>query len=301
MGWQMAKSKPAFEVKARTGKACAYVYTRNDSESDHPSALSAHERTAGDYYDKHMAVIGYQWGGCFRDDFASGRLGILSRPGCRALFSYMRKGDAVILAKLETGALDLADLERFIDALAKEGARLYIIDPQMFFPSEGGRSKLRTLYRSLEYQKAMNGVLYRYFDAKMEKKGLVPRRSKCPWGMKKVKAGRVKITQSYYYKLAPKERWVNVGKLIQERVDKGESYSLIADALNTLCIKQLTCSINLWNAAAVAVAQKGYLEYLNALVTHRKYLAVDGKVRRVRVRSLSQSVDQSGPASSPRK
>ncbi len=292
--------KTAWEVDAglafREKGRYVFVYTRNDSVTNNIQTLVAAEAMCLNYYQEECQ--GFHWGGVFRDDFAEGRRDMLKRPAITKLLEYVRPHDLVLIARLTTGPRSLDDLRAFRKEL--EGAKVMILDIGLTLGSPDGWALLKKFEAVLAHHQEMKHVLNRYFDREMEKRGLVPKRFRTPWGMVKKKAGRAKATGQFYYRLIVKEGWIEVGQMIQDAVDRGDRYEAIAAMLNDKGLKLLEPrQEGGWTENWVRYTHQGYQEYLTARITFARYLeSRRGKVR-LRVRAGSGVVYPDAPAASP--
>lgn len=80
---------------------------------------------------------------------------VAERPQLDACLKYIRKGDVLVVTKMDRLARSVADLLRIVDLVQSKGAALRILDMDMDTSSPTGRMILTTLGAVAEFERAL--------------------------------------------------------------------------------------------------------------------------------------------------
>lgn len=111
----------------REDQAISYGYARC-STGDQKNSIGVQEDAIARYFTYALEPKGYERGPIVADEGVSGGTVFAQRPGGGRLMTLLRKGDALVIAKLDRGFRNTMDLLVTTEALRERGVRLCLLD-----------------------------------------------------------------------------------------------------------------------------------------------------------------------------
>lgn len=129
-----------------------FAYARG-STNEQVITLQAQERILVDYYNRVLSDK-YEWGGCFCESHSS-KDAFEDRPEASQVLRLVRRGDAIVVTKIDRLARSLKHAILFVDELEKRGVDLIMLDPQVDTSSPTGRLFFRIMASVAEFERDM--------------------------------------------------------------------------------------------------------------------------------------------------
>ncbi len=141
-------------------------------------------RQVSAYYEYRFKDKGLHWGGFWIDSAVSGSINFRERLHGRALWKILRRGDHLVVSKLDRAFRSLLDQFQTMDALLAKGIYVHMLDLNVDTASETGRMVMGILSTIAEYERRRLRTRTSEGKAVASLKGNFP--GKPPWGYRKI-------------------------------------------------------------------------------------------------------------------
>lgn len=187
-----------YQIQPPTGRGPrCYAYTRIAQINDHfaEDNLCDHERALRQFYDRHLALIGYEWGGVFRDAFETGYIRMLNRPSGAELKKLVRKRDCILVRDYRHGPADNRDLANIAAWAKKEGVTFHIVEMGLIFPRRNSERVLELALEMTRQTSTRQNTLLKWKKHALKLRGYWTVRGNAPLGfrIKRLNKGRRKL------------------------------------------------------------------------------------------------------------
>lgn len=138
------------------GVTRGYTRVSTDDQAKSGISLKVQEKQIEAFYDYKLKPLGYRWGGVFRDEAVSGfKLPFLRRPAASELHSLLRRGDFVVIPKVDRLSRRIRDIDKTISLWRDMGVGFRFLDMDIDFDAPWGKFVLHVISAFAEMEAEM--------------------------------------------------------------------------------------------------------------------------------------------------
>lgn len=135
--------------------AWGYVRVSTVKQALEGMSMDTQEEKIKKYYEWKLKEQGYLWGGFIRDPHVSTRIPFKERVGGKKLMRSLRRGDAVIVAKVDRGFRDPLDMLTTVNLWNKQKVGLHVLDINLDTTSELGMLLITVITAVARWERGM--------------------------------------------------------------------------------------------------------------------------------------------------
>lgn len=143
---------PEYDRNENNPTPFAFLYGRV-STLDQDITCSAQEHTANATFENHYKPKGFHLAGMFKDPATSASKDIDKRPAASMLFKMARRGDVIIVAKMDRFSRSLLNMAQNMEMCKKHGIILHACDIGMTSENDTGRFLMGIMLLLAEWEK----------------------------------------------------------------------------------------------------------------------------------------------------